>query len=99
ADVTRSTCPSRTLFRSMTRLSASEQGVPALGYVVSYIALQRALDAALARTSVTVRFGAKVVSVGGTSAYAAVDLAGPGFDAMTADRKSTRLNSSHQITS
>ena len=34
------------------QLAAEEQGVPALGYVVSYRALQSALDAALARTGV-----------------------------------------------
>ena len=49
--------------------------VPALGYVVSYLALQHAIDAGLARTRTTMRFGASVQSVGGTPAYAAVTLA------------------------
>jgi len=57
-------------------LAAEEQGVPALGYVVSYRALQRALDAALARSRVGVRHGMAVKEVGGTPAYAAVTLEG-----------------------
>jgi 2-octaprenyl-6-methoxyphenol hydroxylase len=56
----------------MTRLSAAEQEIPALGYVVSYLALQAALDAELARTRTVVRYEAPVASVGGTPAYAAV---------------------------
>ena len=56
-------------------LAADEQGVPALGYVVSYRALQAALDAALARSRVAVRHATTVSTVGGTSAYAAVTLA------------------------
>jgi 2-octaprenyl-6-methoxyphenol hydroxylase len=64
----------------VTRLSATEQGVPALGYVVSYNALQHAIDAALAQTGVQVRFGARVAGVGGTPAYAAVSFAGDGED-------------------
>ena len=58
------------------QLAAVEQGIPALGYVVSYRALQSALDAALARTRVTLRHGVTVKSVGGTPAYAAVILEG-----------------------
>jgi 2-octaprenyl-6-methoxyphenol hydroxylase len=58
------------------QLAAEEQGVPALGYVVSYRALQRALDDALARSRVGVRHGATVGTVGGTPAYAAVTLEG-----------------------
>ncbi|MEO8304287.1 MAG: FAD-dependent monooxygenase [Betaproteobacteria bacterium] len=58
-----------------TELSADEQGVPALGYVVSYLALQTALDAALARSGVELRHGMAVASVGGTPAFAAVALA------------------------
>ena len=53
-------------------LDAAEQGLPALGYVVSYRALQAALDRALVHTSVAVRHGTTVTSVGGTAAYAAV---------------------------
>lgn len=56
------------------QLTAEEQGLPALGYVVSYRALQRAMDAALARSRITVRHGATVSAVGGTPAYAAVTL-------------------------
>jgi len=67
----------------MTRLSATEYGLPALGYVVSYNALQSALEAALARTAISVRYGATVASVGGTSAYAAVECTGMD-DAITA---------------
>ena len=57
-------------------LTAEEQGIPALGYVVSYRALQAALDAALARTGVTLRYGVAAKGVGGTPAFAAVELAG-----------------------
>jgi len=58
------------------RLTAVEAGLPALGYVVRYLALQRTLDAELARRGIAVRWNARVRSVGGTSAYAAVDLEG-----------------------
>jgi 2-octaprenyl-6-methoxyphenol hydroxylase len=58
------------------RLTAAEAGLPALGYVVRYLALQRALDAELARRGIAVRWNARVRSVGGTPAYAAVDLEG-----------------------
>ena len=54
------------------QLAAEEQGLPALGYVVSYRALQGALDATLARTRVALRHGVAASSVGGTPAYAAV---------------------------
>ena len=57
-------------------LAADEQGIPALGYVVSYHALQAALDAALARSGIVLRHGVTATSVGGTPAYAAVTLAG-----------------------
>jgi 2-octaprenyl-6-methoxyphenol hydroxylase len=53
-------------------LSADEQGIPALGYVVSYRALQAALDSALVRSGVMLRHGVTATSVGGTPAYAAV---------------------------
>lgn len=52
-------------------LSAHEQSLPALGYVVSYGALQNALDAALARSAIDVRYGAVATCVQGTRAYAA----------------------------
>ena len=67
----------------VTRLSADEQDIPALGYVVSYLALQHAIDAELARTRTDLRFGAQVKSVGGTPAYAAITLADNG-DPLTA---------------
>jgi len=58
------------------RLTADEQGVPALGYVVSYRALSQVLDAALAGARVGVRFGASVRSVGASVDAAAL----PGFE-------------------
>ena len=58
------------------QLAAEEEGVPALGYVVSYRALQAALDAALARTGLALRHGVAATSVGGTPAYAAVEIGG-----------------------
>jgi 2-octaprenyl-6-methoxyphenol hydroxylase len=64
-------------FGQMT-LAAEEQGIPALGYVVSYRALQSALDAALARTGLVVRHGVAVKGVGGAPAFAAVELADAG---------------------
>jgi 2-octaprenyl-6-methoxyphenol hydroxylase len=57
----------------VARLTAAENDLPALGYVVRYRALQAALDAALARSDVTVRHRVAVTSVGGTPAYAAVE--------------------------
>src|SRR5258706_953013 len=58
----------------VTRLVAQEQGIPALGYVVSYRALQSAIDDALARTGIDVRFGATAASVVATPAYASIVL-------------------------
>jgi 2-octaprenyl-6-methoxyphenol hydroxylase len=58
------------------RLTAAENDLPALGYVVRYRALQAALDAALARAGVTIRHGVTAKSVGGTPAYAAVEIDG-----------------------
>ena len=46
-----------------TRIDAREQGLPALGYVVSYRALQAALDDALSRAGAAVRFGAQVTRI------------------------------------
>ena len=60
----------------MARLSAAEHELPALGYVVSYRALQAALDDALARAGIEVRHGVTAISVGGTPAYAAVAIEG-----------------------
>src|SRR5271166_4106634 len=55
-----------------TRLDAAEQQLPALGYVVSYRALQTALDAALSRAGVEVHYGAAVGEIRATPAYAVV---------------------------
>ena len=60
----------------VTRLVAEEQGLPALGYVVSYRALQAAIDDALLRTGIDVRFGVAAASVAGSAADVAVALAG-----------------------
>ena len=54
------------------RLDAHEHGVPALGYVVSYRALQAALDAGLARAGVPVDHGVTVSRVDATPAYARI---------------------------
>ena len=45
------------------QLSAAEQQVPALGYVVSYRALSQVLDGALAHAGIDVRYGAPVQSI------------------------------------
>ena len=58
------------------RLTATENNLPALGYVVSYRALQSALDVAMMRAGVKVRHGIEVTAVGGTPAYAAIECAG-----------------------
>lgn len=55
------------------RLDAAEQGLPALGYVVSYRALQAALDAALARSGCEIRYDCSVTRIGATPAYAAIE--------------------------
>ena len=54
------------------RLDAHEHGVPALGYVVSYRALQAALDAGLGRAGVAVQHGVTVTKVDATPAYARI---------------------------
>ena len=54
------------------RLEAAEQGVPALGYVVSYRALQHALDDALAGAGIDVRFGAAADAIDGTPLAATI---------------------------
>jgi len=59
------------------RMDAREHDLPALGYVVSYLALQRALDAALAHTRVAVRYGARARRVGGSPLSATVTLEDP----------------------
>jgi 2-octaprenyl-6-methoxyphenol hydroxylase len=60
----------------VTRLAADEQGIPALGYVVSYRALQAAIDEALRVTGVDVRFGTSAASVAGNAQCAAIALSG-----------------------
>ncbi len=55
------------------RLDAAEQGLPALGYVVSYRALQGALDAALARSGVEIRYDCAATRIGATPAYATIE--------------------------
>jgi 2-octaprenyl-6-methoxyphenol hydroxylase len=60
----------------VTRLVAEEQNLPALGYVVSYRALQAAIDVALTRTGIALKFGATAASVDGSSAEALVTLEG-----------------------
>lgn len=57
------------------QLTAVELGVPALGYVVSYRALQAVLDAAMRDAGVHVRFGAPVRVVTGSPGGATVDFA------------------------
>ncbi|HEY7903974.1 MAG: FAD-dependent monooxygenase [Burkholderiales bacterium] len=54
------------------RLDAREQGVPALGYVVSYRALQATLDAGLARAGLSTEHGVNVTKVDATPAYARI---------------------------
>src|SRR5438105_7185628 len=54
------------------RIDAREHDLPALGYVVSYRALQAALDAALARTRTAVRYGARAQRVAGSPLAAPV---------------------------
>ena len=54
------------------RLDAREHGVPALGYVVSYRALQAALDAGLVRAGLAVQYGVAVIRVDATPAYAVI---------------------------
>jgi 2-octaprenyl-6-methoxyphenol hydroxylase len=56
------------------RLDAREQGVPALGYVVSYRALQHVLDDALARAGIAVGFGTRVRGVAASMDIATFEL-------------------------
>ncbi len=65
-------------------LAAAEYGLPALGYVVSYRALQAALDAALARAGIAIRHGVTARAVGGTPAYAAVETENAGGEPILA---------------
>jgi 2-octaprenyl-6-methoxyphenol hydroxylase len=59
-------------------LAADEQRVPALGYVVSYRALQAVLDAALQDAGVAVEYASPARYAGGTSAYAIVEAGAAG---------------------
>jgi 2-octaprenyl-6-methoxyphenol hydroxylase len=56
------------------QLDAAEQGLPALGYVVSYRALQGVLDDALSRGRIRVRFGAAVSAVRSSRDAATIDI-------------------------
>jgi 2-octaprenyl-6-methoxyphenol hydroxylase len=55
------------------RLDAAEQGLPALGYVASYRALQSALDVALTHAGVSVEHGLTATRVSATPSYACVE--------------------------
>ena len=63
-------------------LDAADVGLPALGYVVSYLALQRALDAALERASVDVRYAMPVERIDATPG--SVTAVGPSDERVTA---------------
>ncbi len=67
-----------------TKLTAAENGLPALGYVASYRALQAALDVALARAGIAIHHGVAARSVGGTPAYAAVETESAGDEPILA---------------
>ena len=54
-----------------TRLSADEQRLPALGYVMSYGALEIALEAELSAAGITVKYGTDVQRVESRSIYTA----------------------------
>jgi 2-octaprenyl-6-methoxyphenol hydroxylase len=54
------------------RLDASEHDLPALGYVVSYRALQAALDEALAATGIRIAHDTRVVAVNSGSEHAEI---------------------------
>jgi 2-octaprenyl-6-methoxyphenol hydroxylase len=68
-----------------TELAAREHGVPALGYVVRYRALQAALDAAIGRSSVSMRHGVAVTAVRGGVAHATIEIAGEKTEEGTED--------------
>ena len=55
------------------RLEADEQGVPALGYVVSYRALQGTLDAALARAGRSVVHAVNATRINATAVFARIE--------------------------
>jgi 2-octaprenyl-6-methoxyphenol hydroxylase len=68
----------------VTRLRATEAGLPALGYVASYVALQGALDAALARAGIAVRFDSEVAAVDARDDHASVRFAREGLAPLAA---------------
>jgi 2-octaprenyl-6-methoxyphenol hydroxylase len=68
----------------MTRLAAVDHELPALGYVISYRALQSAMDAALEHAGIGVCFGTAATRIGGTAAYAAITLENSDRDCITA---------------
>jgi len=57
-------------------LTADEHALPALGYVISYRALQSAIDDALARSGVELRYACEASSVQGGPDFAEVTIAG-----------------------
>jgi 2-octaprenyl-6-methoxyphenol hydroxylase len=63
-------------------LDAADVGVPALGYVVSYVALQEALDAAMERARIDVRYATPVERIDATPS--SVTVVGPGDSRVTA---------------
>jgi 2-octaprenyl-6-methoxyphenol hydroxylase len=65
-------------------LDADEHGLPALGYVVRYRALQAALDAVLARSGVAVRHGTEARSVGAAPDCAKVSIGGESGEVLEA---------------
>jgi 2-octaprenyl-6-methoxyphenol hydroxylase len=66
------------------RLEAAEHGLPALGYVVSYRALQEALDNGLLRSAIELRFGAAARAVTGSAESASIEIAGQPDDPLRA---------------
>ncbi|HZI82783.1 MAG TPA: FAD-dependent monooxygenase, partial [Casimicrobiaceae bacterium] len=55
------------------RLDAREHGLPALGYIVGYRALQTALDAELARRGAALRYDCAATRISATPAYASIE--------------------------
>jgi 2-octaprenyl-6-methoxyphenol hydroxylase len=58
----------------MARLTAAEENLPALGYVVDYAELDQALHARLRDTNIDVVCGARVAAVRPTAGYALLDV-------------------------
>lgn len=74
-----------------TRLHASEEQVPELGYVVEYSELDAALHAALAASSVHTHYGTKVTASGGNRHMAWLDWAADGAADSAHGMSTTRL--------